>query len=58
MQGGNQAPWGLPSLVPSLLAQTWGKGHEGIIGLKLALVVQEIRGVEAVWVFELGGVPM
>lgn len=47
-----------PALSPPFLAQTWGKGHEGIVALEVALVVQEVGGVEAVWVFELGGVPV
>lgn len=33
----------------------WGRGHEGISALELALV-QEVGGVEAVWVLEWGGV--
>lgn len=44
--------------VPSLLAQTWAKGHEGIVVLELAVVIQEVGGIEMVRVLELGGVPV
>lgn len=44
----------LATRVPSLLVQTWGKRHESIIVLELALVIQEIGGIEMVRVLELG----
>lgn len=48
----------LATQLPSLPAQTWGKGHEGIVVLELALVIQEIGRIEMVRVLELGGIPM
>lgn len=57
-----QAPLASPPVlatqVPSFPAQTWGKGHEGIVVLELALVIQEIGGIEMVRVLELGGIPV
>lgn len=47
----------LATQVPSLLAQTWGKGHEGIV-LELAVVIQKIGGIEMARVLELGGIPV
>lgn len=44
-------PRACPGWHPPCLAQTWGKGHEGIVALEL---IQKI-GVEAAWVLELGG---
>lgn len=59
---GKQAPLASPPVLatqlPSLPAQTWGKGHEGVVVLELALVIQEIGGIEMVRVLELGGIPM